>query len=340
MGKARYIIRRLLLAVVVLVGVSIVTFVIARLVPSDPATLWVGPHARKPQVDAARVKLGLDRPLWEQYFRYMGEVLRGDFGISIQSHRPIMDDLRIRLPATLELVLFGMVITVIIGIPLGVLSGAWRGGFVDHFSRIFAVINVSLPVFWLAMILQLVFARELDLLPSTARVARDITLFSPVEHITGFYLLDAPLTANWEAFRSALRHIILPSLTLASYGIGLSIRMTRATMIEVLEQKYITAAWAAGLSRRTIYFRLALKNAIIPTLMVLGLSFVWNLTGSMLVEIVFLWPGLGTYLATAVLNMDFAVIVSLALVVTVFYVFVNLGLDIVQAVIDPRVRLE
>jgi peptide/nickel transport system permease protein len=340
MGKARFIVGRVLLAVVVLVGVSIVTFAIARLVPSDPAALWVGPHAKRPQVEAARIKLGLDRPLYIQYFRYMGEVVRGDFGISIQTHRPIIDDVRIRLPATLELVLCSMVITVIVGIPLGVLSGAWKGGGVDHFSRIFAVVNVSLPVFWLAMILQLLFARELDLLPTTGRVSREISLFSPVTQITGFYLLDTALTRNWTAFRDALVHIILPAVTLSSYGIGLSIRMTRATMIEVLDQKFIMAAWAQGLDRRTIYFRLALKNAIVPTLMVLGLSFVWNLTGSMLVEIVFLWPGLGTYLATAVLAGDFAVIVSLALVVTVFYVFVNLALDLLQAMIDPRVRLE
>jgi peptide/nickel transport system permease protein len=340
MGKARFIVGRLLLAIVVLVGVSIVTFAIARLVPSDPAALWVGPHAKRPQVEAARIKLGLDRPLYVQYFRYMGEVVRGDFGISIQTHRPIIDDVRIRLPATLELVLCSMIITVIVGIPLGVLSGAWKGGPVDHFSRIFAVVNVSLPVFWLAMILQLLFARELNLLPTTGRVSREISLFSPVTQITGFYLLDTLITRNWVAFRDALVHIILPAVTLSSYGIGLSIRMTRATMIEVLDQKFIMAAWAQGLDRRTIFFRLALKNAIVPTLMVLGLSFVWNLTGSMLVEIVFLWPGLGTYLATAVLAGDFAVIVSLALIVTVFYVFVNLGLDLLQAMIDPRVRLE
>lgn len=340
MGRGEYIVRRLLLAVLVLIGVSIVTFVIARLVPSDPAQVWVGPRAKREQVEAARVKLGLDRPLHEQYFRYVGQVLRGDFGISVKSRRPIAGEIRVFLPATLELVIFSMGITVLIGIPLGVLGGAWKDSLVDHFSRIFAVTNVSLPVFWLALVLQLLFVRYLGLLPLGGRVSRDIALFAPIEQITGFYLVDAAVTGNWSAFRDALVHLILPGLALASYGIGLSIRMTRASMVEVLEQKYITAAWAAGLGRRTIYFRLALKNAIVPTLMVLGLTFVWQISGAMLVEIIFRWPGLGTYLTRAVLNIDFPVVVSITVVVTVFYVFTNLGLDLLQALVDPRVTLE
>lgn len=340
MRRGEYVLKRLLLAVLVLVGVSIVTFLIARLVPSDPAQLWVGPRAKREQVEQARIILGLDRPLYEQYLRYVGDVLRGDFGISVNSHRPIVNDLRVYLPATLELVISSMVITVLVGIPLGVVSGAWKDSWLDHFSRLFAVTSVSTPVFWLALILQLVFVRQLGLLPLGGRVSRDISLFSPIQQVTGFYLVDGAVTGNWLAFRDALVHLILPSATLASYGIGLSIRMTRANMIEVLGQKYITAARAAGLKSRTIYFKLALKNAIVPTLMVLGLTFVWQITGAMLVEIIFMWPGLGTYLTTAILNIDFPVVVSVALVVTVFYVVVNLILDLLQAMVDPRVSLE
>ncbi len=340
MGRAEYVLRRLFLAIVVLIGVSMLTFVIARLVPSDPARIWVGPRARPEQVEQARVKLGLDRPLYEQYLRYLGDVVTGNFGVSVKSHRPIVEELRVFLPATLELVIFSMVITVIIGVPLGVLSAAWKDSLIDHFSRIFAVTSVSVPVFWLALIFQLLFVRELGLLPLGGRVSRDISLFAPIQQITGFYLIDTAVTGNWVAFRDALVHLFLPSVTLASYGIGLSIRMTRANMVEVLEQKYIVAARAAGLKTRTIYFKLALKNAVVPTLMVLGLTFVWQITGAMLVEIVFLWPGLGTYLTNAVLNIDFPVIVSVALVVTVFYVFVNLVLDLLQALIDPRVSLQ
>jgi peptide/nickel transport system permease protein len=300
----------------------------------------VGPRAKPEQVEAARVKLGLDRPIYEQYVRYIGQVVRGDFGVSVKSRRPILDDLKVFLPATLELVIVSMLVTIAIGVPLGVLAGVWKDTWVDHLSRIFAVFSVSVPVFWLALLLQLLFVRELDLLPLGSRVSRDISLFAPIEQITGFYLVDAAVTSNWSAFRDALVHLILPSLALSSYGVGLSIRMTRASMVEVMEQEYITAAWAAGLSRKTIYFKLALKNAIVPTLMVLGLTFVWQLTGAMLVEVVFLWPGLGTYLTNAILSIDFPVVVSVALVVTVFYVLVNLALDLFQVAIDPRVSLE
>lgn len=340
MGRVEYIIRRLLLAVLVLVGVSIITFVIARLVPSDPVALYVGPRAKPEAREAARVKLGLDRPLYEQYLRYMGEVFRGDFGISVRSHRPIIDDLKVFLPATLELVFVSMIITVLIGIPLGVVSAARKDSWVDQFSRIYAVINVSMPVFWLALLLQLLFVRQLGLLPIGGRVSREIAILAPVEQITGFYLVDTALRGNWDAFRDVLWHLVLPSIALSSYAVGLSIRMTRAAMIEVLQQKYITAAWAAGLTGRIVYFKLALKNAIVPTLMVLGLSFVWQISGAMLVEIIFLWPGLGTYLINAILTIDFPIVVSVTLIVAVFYVFTNLFLDLLQAMIDPRVSLQ
>ena len=340
MGKGEYIIRRLALAILVLVGVSIITFGISRLVPSDPASLHAGIRASREAKEAARIKLGLDRPLYEQYFRYIGDVLRGDFGISVRTHRPIIDDLRIFLPATLELVAVSMIITLMIGIPLGVLSGAWKDSPVDHFSRVFAVVNVSMPVFWLALLLQLLFVRQLGWLPLGARVSKEIAIITPIERITGFYLIDTALAGNWAAFRDVLRHLILPSLALASYGIGLTIRMTRATMVEVLQQKYITAAWAAGLTRREVFFRQALKNAIVPTLMVLSLNFVWQISGAMLVEIVFRWPGVGRYLVDAILMIDFPIVVSVALVVTIFYVLTNLFVDLLQAVIDPRVSLE
>jgi peptide/nickel transport system permease protein len=340
MGKSEYIIRRLALAILVLVGVSIITFVISRLVPSDPASLHAGIRASKEAKEAARIKLGLDRPLYEQYFRYIGDVLRGDFGVSVRTHRPIIDDLRIYLPATLELVMVAMIITLMIGIPLGVLSGAWKDSPLDHFSRVFAVVNVSMPVFWLALLLQLLFVRQLGWLPLGARVSKEIAIVTPIERITGFYLVDTALAGNWAAFRDVARHLILPSLALASYGIGLTIRMIRATMVEVLQQKYITAAWAAGLTRREVFFRQALKNAIVPALMVLSLNFVWQISGAMLVEIVFRWPGLGRYLVDAILMIDFPIVVSVALVVTVFYVLTNLFVDLLQAVIDPRVSLE
>jgi peptide/nickel transport system permease protein len=340
MGRVEYILRRLVLCILVLIGVSIVTFIIGRLIPSDPAQLWVGPRAKPEQVAEVRAELGLDQPLYLQYFQYIKQIAQGNFGISIKTHHPIIDDLRVFLPATLELVIFSMILTVVVGIPIGVLASARKNGLIDHLSRVLAVTSVSLPVFWLGIILQLIFVNQLHLLPLGGRVSRDVTLFSPIQTITGFDLIDTVLTSNWIAFRDVILHIILPSITLSAYGIGLGIRMTRANMIEILEQKFIVAAWAAGLRPHTIYFRLALKNALVPTLMVFGLTFVWQLTGAILVEIIFQWPGIGTYLTNAILNIDFPVVVSVTLVVAFFYVMINLILDVLQAAIDPRVSLE
>lgn len=339
MRKWEYVIRRLALAVLVLVSVSVITFLIARVVPSDPAAAWVGPRPTPEQIAQARRELGLDKPLYVQYLRYVRALLRGDLGVSVKTHQPILRDLKTYLPATLELVLFGMLMAITIGIPLGVLSGAKRNGLLDHSSRLVAIAGVSMPTFWLGLLLQLLFFGKLGWLPLGGRVDRSISLYNPVQQITGFYLIDTVLTGNWVALQDSLVHLVLPAFTLATYAIGLTIRMTRSTMIEVLEEKYIVAARAAGLPERTILFRLALKNAIIPTLTVLGLSFVYSLTGAILVEVIFSWPGLGTYVTNAILNVDFPVIMAVTLVVTVFYVFINLFLDLLQAALDPRVTL-
>ncbi|MCK4723880.1 MAG: ABC transporter permease, partial [Dehalococcoidia bacterium] len=274
-----------------------------------------------------------------QYFRYMNDLLHGDFGVSVKSHQPILTDLKSYLPATLELVITGMIMAVLVGIPLGVLSGAKKYSLLDHTSRLLAVAGVSMPTFWMALLLQFFFFGRLKLLPLGSRVSRDISLFNPIQQITGFYVIDSLVSGNWPALRSTLIHLILPAFTLSTYAIGLTIRMTRSTMIEVLEEGYITAARAAGIPERTILFRLALKNAIVPTLTVLALSFVYSLTGAILVEVIFAWPGLGSYVTSAILNIDFQVIMAVTLVVTVFYVFVNLFLDIIQTFLDPRVTL-
>lgn len=339
MPRWDYLLRRLALMLLVLFGVTLITFTIARVIPSDPAALWVGPRPTPEQLAQARLHLGLDQPLYIQYLRYLGGLARGDLGVSVKTHQPILSDLKTYLPATLELVLFGMLMAVTIGIPLGVLSGARRNSLLDHGSRLIAIAGVSMPTFWLGLLLQLLFFGQLGLLPLGGRVDKSISLYAPVEYLTGFYLIDSTLSGNWVALKDSLVHLILPSFTLATYAIGLTIRMTRSTMIEVLDEKYIVAARAAGLPERTILFRLALKNAIIPTLTVLGLSFVYSLTGAILVEVIFSWPGLGTYVTDAILNVDFPVILAVTLVVTVFYVFINLFLDLLQAALDPRVTL-
>lgn len=334
-----YLVKRLLMAVLVLISVSVITFVIARVIPSDPAAAWVGSHPTQEQIARARVELGLDHPLWDQYLRYMNDLLHGNFGTSVRSHQPILKDIKTYLPATLELVIAAMIIAVVIGVPLGVLSGAKKGSLLDHSTRLVSIAGVSIPTFFLGLLLQLLFFAWLRILPLGNRVSNEIALYHPILTVTGFYLIDSAVAGNWAAFKDALIHLILPAFCLATYDIGLAIRMTRSNMVEVLNERYILAARAAGIPERSVLFTLALKNAIIPTITVLGLSFVYSLTGAILVEVIFSWPGLGSYVTHAVLSIDFPVIVSVTVVVTVFYVLVNLILDLVQASLDPRITL-
>lgn len=340
MGRIDYIIKRLIMAIFVLISVSIMTFFIARVVPSDPAAAWVGPRPTQEQIDKATLELGLDKPLYVQYFRYMDGLLRGDLGTSVKTRQPILTDIRTFLPATMELVLAGMLIAVVVGIPLGVLSGARKGSWLDHSTRLISIAGVSMPAFLLGLLLQLLFFSRLGLLPLGGRISTEVSLNHPITVITGFYLIDSLMTGNMVAFQDSLWHLILPAIALATYPIGLAIRMTRSTMVEVLTEQYISAARIGGIPERTVLFVLALKNAIVPTLNALGLAFVYSLTGAILIEIIFSWPGLGLYVTNAVLNVDFPVIVSVTLIMTIFYIFINLILDLAQAVLDPRVTLQ
>ncbi|MEA4907707.1 MAG: ABC transporter permease [Chloroflexi bacterium] len=340
MKRLDYFLKRLFLAVIVLFSISLITFVIARVLPSDPAAAWVGSRPTPEQIAKARVDLGLDQPLYIQYLRYLGSIFRGDLGTSIKTHQPILRDLSTYLPATLELVFTAILLAVIVGVPLGVLSGAAKGSLFDHITRLVSIAGVSIPTFWLGLLLQLFFFSHLGLLPLGGRISNEIALNHPVTHLSGFYLLDTLFTGNMAAFRDALQHLILPAFTLATYPIALAIRMTRSTMIEILNERYILAARISGIPERIVLFVLALKNAIVPTLTVLGLSFVYSLTGAILIEVIFSWPGLGTYITNAVLTIDFPVIVSVTLVVTVFYVVINLLMDLLQAALDPRITLQ
>lgn len=335
--RVRYLLRRLALSLVVLAGVVTVTFVIARVVPSDPAALWAGARATPEQVANARRELALDRPLAVQFAHYVGDLLRGDLGVSFATHRDIRDDLAVLLPATLELVIAAMLVALVVGVPIGVLAAARPGSAFDQLSRLFAVTGVSLPPFWLALLLQLLFFGRLGWLPLSGRVSDETVLEHPFEAVTGFYAVDALVAGNLAAFGDVLAHLALPALTLAAYPVGLAIRMTRSSMSDVLSERYVLAARASGIPDRVVLFRLALKNAILPTLTVLALSFAYAVTGAFLVELIFSWPGLGNYAASAVLNVDFPVIVATALVVAAIYVVLNLAVDLLQLWLDPRV---
>jgi len=335
--RSRYVLRRSGLAVLVVLGSVTITFLITRLVPSDPAARWAGSRATVEQIAIARERLGLDQPLYVQYTRYLGDLLSGNLGVSFSTKRDIASDLGTLLPATLEPIILATLLAFLVGIPIGVLGAARPGSIFDQVARLVSVVGVSLPTYWLALLLQLLFFKQLNWLPLSGRVSDAIALASPVHPITGFYLLDAVLTGNWTAFGDVALHLVMPTLTLAIYPAGLAIRMTRSAMGDVLAERYVLAARALGIGERQILFRFALRNAILPTITVLGLSFAYSITGALLVEVVFSWPGLGSYTAAAVASLDFPVVVATTLVVTVFYIVVNLIVDLVHALLDPRI---
>lgn len=335
-----YIIRRLLLGVVVLFGVTLVTFFIARVIPSDPAARWVGGHPTAEQIARARVELGLDKPLHIQYLRYMGDLLRGNWGTSIRTHHPVLADIRAFLPASLELILSGILIAAVLGVPLGILSATRKDALPDHGARLVSIGAVSIPTFWLAMLLQLLFFGYLGLLPLGGRVDTVVRLTYPLQRITGSYLVDSLLTGNWPVFTNALTHMVLPALTMAAYPLGLITRMTRSSLLEVMAEEYIVVPRAYGIPRSVVYYRYALKNALGPTITVLGLTFAYSLAETFLVESVFNWPGLGQYASQSILSADYPAIMGVTLVVACTYVIVNLVVDLILAWLDPRIRLE
>lgn len=334
-----YILRRLTLALFVLLGISVITFVIARVVPSEPAARWIGLHATAEQIAAARTELGLDKPLYVQYYVYMKNLFHGDWSISIVTHQPVLEDIKQYLPASLELITFGMIIGVITGICFGVLSATQKNKFIDHVSRFTSVGGVSFPTFWLGIMLQLIFFRAIGILPLAERIDTTLQFTSPLTKVTGFYIVDSIMTGNWAAFKSSVSHIMLPALTLSAYPMGLVTRMTRSSLIEVLNEDYIRLAKAYGISDRLIKYKYALKNAISPTITVLALCFAYTLTSTFLIEAVFNWPGLGGYASRAILAMDYPAIMGVTLLVATFYVLMNLLVDLVHAFIDPRIVL-
>jgi len=340
MPKLEFSLRRLGTSLFVLIGVSIISFTLARVVPSNPAALYIGPKARPADIERVTEELGLNRPLPIQYFSYMRAVLDGDLGTSIATKRPVLQEISGRFPGTLELLFFAMFLAVLMGIPLGVLSARWRGKPVDIAIRTGSIIGVSMPAFFLGLLLQILFFRNLDWLPLSGRVDSDLRFVSPINPVTNFYIIDSILGKNWVALKDVLYHILLPAITLAAYPIGLIARMTRAAMLEVMEQDYIRMARAYGLREAFITYVYALKNAIGPTLTVLGLTFAYALTGTFFVEIVYNWPGLGLFTVRSLLNLDYPAIMGITLFGASGYVLINLVVDLIQAWVDPRISLK
>jgi peptide/nickel transport system permease protein len=332
-----FIARRILLLIPVVIGLTMLVFAITRLVPGDPARLAAGPNATPEQIEQITREFGLDRPLPVQYWRYATGLLHGDWGMSIYSRRPVLQDLRDYLPATLELVVAAMVLAVALGIPLGMLAAIYRNRWPDMLTNVVSMGAISMPRFFLGLLFQLGFAMALGWLPLSGRFPLDEDV---PPHLTGFLTIDALAAGDLHAFWVALQYLALPAIAMSLSPLATIVRMMRASTIEVLQQDYVTTERALGLSQRLILFKYVLKNAISATLTVIGLYFGWLLGGTVLVETVFDWPGIGLYATSAILTQDFMPIVGVTLCIGVRFVVVNLLIDVIYAALNPRVRLK
>jgi peptide/nickel transport system permease protein len=332
----RYIASRLVIAAAMVLLATLIIFLIANTVPGDPVLTQLGDiAANNPAiVEAYRHKWGLDLPMWERYWIFLRGLTHGDLGISISSQRPVIEDIAQYAPATIELSTVAFLLSLIFGLPLGVVAAMKRDSWIDHIARVISLTGVSAPTFWLAFIMLAVFYGWLGWAPGPGQIGSD--QFPPPD-VTGFMLIDAPLAGQWDTFWDAITHLILPSIVLASATMGLITRTTRAAMLEALSQDYIRVARAKGLTRHAIMLRHALPNALLPVVTLGGLAYAQLLTGTVLTETIFSWPGLGRYTFQSAVILDFPAIMGITLVVAIVYVIVNLIVDVSYALLDPRV---
>jgi peptide/nickel transport system permease protein len=334
----RFLLQRIGTGLVLLVGITLVAFVVTHLVPGDPAAANLGQRAigDPAAVRAFRHQYGLDRPLPVQYLAYLKDLLHGNLGISEQSHRPVLTDLAQYVPATIELALFAIVVSMVIGVGLGILAAVSRNRWPDQLIRVFSLAGVSMPIFWIALVAFYLLFFKLGWLPGGGRL--DPTQ-NPPTHLTGLFTVDAAIHGQWTLFWSALQHLVLPGLVLAIYTIGMLTRFTRASMLEVMGNDYIRAARLKGLPEHTVVLRHVLRPALVSIITVAGVAFGNLLAGTVLVENIFSWPGVGKYAYQSAINLDLPAIMGVSLFVALVYIVVNLVVDLLYGVIDPRIRL-
>lgn len=331
----KLIAKRIALTIFVLWGIITLTFVIARVIPADPIGSILGPQAPPDLVEKLRKEWGLDKPLYQQYFDYIINILHGDFGKSIKTNRPVIEDLKQFFPATIELATFSLIIAILIGIPLGIISALKKDSLIDHISRVFALTGVSTPVFWLGLVLLYLFYYKIQIFPEPGRLSVGV---QPPEPITGLILLDSLLRGKIDVFFDALKHIILPSIVLGFYNSAYIMRITRASVLEVINQEYVRMAVAKGLGRRRVIFKHVFRNAMIPVITVIGITYGSLLEGAVLTETIFAWPGLGRYATHAFLSLDYNAVVGATFLIALVYSLVNLAVDVLYIYIDPRTR--
>ncbi len=330
-----YIVKRLLWAIPTLFGVSLIVFFMVHLAPGDPALALLGDHANKESVEKLREEMGLNKPLYVQYAIFVSKAISGDFGNSFKSKQPVLDEFMERFPATMELALCAMILAVILGIGAGIISAIKRYSIFDYGSMFVALAGVSMPVFWLGLVLIYFFSVSLDILPVSGRLSYEFS----IDHVTGFYLIDSLLANDVDAFWDALKHLFLPAIALGTIPMAIIARMTRSSVIEVMKEDYIRTARAKGCSRFDVVMIHALRNAMMPVITIIGLMLGTLFAGAILTETTFSWPGIGKWIVNAVYQRDFPIIQSSTLIIATMFIAVNLVVDLLYALINPKIRL-
>lgn len=338
MGK--YILKRLGLLIPTLLGVITLVFFMIALSPGDPARVMLGERATAEQLTKLRAEMGLDRPLYQQYFSYLGRIVQFDLGKSITTGRPVVEEVRELFPATMELAFFAMIFASVMGILIGVISATRRNTAIDYVSMVGALFGVSMPVFWLGLVLIMIFSVFFDLLPTGGRM--NIRLY--METFTNFYIIDSVImlfkTGDAGYLGSAIKHLILPSIALGTIPLAIIARTTRSSMLEVLKQDYVKTARAAGIPERKVIYRYALKNALLPIITVIGIQFGLLLSGAILTETIFAWPGIGKWIYHSISARDYPAVQGGIIVISTVFVLINLLVDILYSVVNPKVRLK
>jgi peptide/nickel transport system permease protein len=335
MNLLRFLARRAGLTIFVLFGVTLITFLLSHVVPADPVVAYLGEHAPPDLVEKVRHQIGLDRPLPVQYAIYIRDLFRGNLGISIMDNRPVRQDLSQYLPATVELSTAAMLVAIVLGIPTGVVSALYKDRWPDQVARIFALGGTSLPIFYVALLLIGLLYSRLGILPGPGQLG---VYTQPPPRITGMVVVDALLSGDWAVLGDALSHLILPAMVLGYYSVGLITRMTRGSLLEVLRQDYVRTARAKGLAERRVVLGHALRNALLPTVTVIGLTYGGLLSGAVLTETIFSWPGLGRYATNSVISVDIPAVLGVTLVIAFIYSLANLLVDVLYAYLDPQIR--
>ena len=331
-----YIIKRFLFLILTLLGIITLVFFVSRVIPGDPAIVIAGPKATLEQIEIIRHEYGFDRPVVVQYAIYMKNLLlHGDLGLSVYARRPVSIEIIERFPATLELVVVSMVFAIIFGIILGIITAVWRNQVLDYILRSVTIGGISLPAFWLGILVQLIFFYKLGIFPSTGRITA-----VPPPHITGLYLIDSLIVGNFQKFTDALVHLILPAFTLSLGFLAQIARITRSSMLEVLHEQYAITARSLGFSENVVIFKYVLRNALIPIITAIGMYTGLALGGSVVIESVFAWRGIGEFMYQGVINSDFNAIVGVTLVFAAGYLIINFIIDLLYPVVNPRIKLE